>query len=473
MNRFVLCARTVVLPFAVAIALVANGAEKHSYIADRTDGVIWDTDFYKNLKEQLGGRYKDLQIVISSCFSGGFATEASALGGNWSVAAARDTKAKHSMLFSSEKEITDPQGGNAKEGLKVAFTQSMKYFHGWLPEWIRKLQSDSGATAQQLFDFAVENDYQRFQRRPREPEIKSAFASGGTGAEAKINSGEKNYAIVWSAEGAKFDFNLLPQLIVGLEGAGYTDKTIDFAFERDGGGKIGSPPTQRFVNRHATVENYYKMVLDLRGKINAEAKDKAFIFLYGHGNYEERNDERRGDAIPGLPMQGREFRSGDSALIDVAPEFYDSFFEETGVDDERFTRFGSARLSLSTISENFAGPVNVLFDGIDIGSISLGNHSGGADYQLLLTDSVMHQLFAGNVLDDQKALLQFQFPSGNPNNFYQTATRWDFELSSTLKHYGIGIAGPPLFIVPEPATIVLFTAALAAILTLCSDNRTK
>jgi len=439
---------------ALSFALVlASGqaiaqTETHSYIRGAGGQQLFDDEFAKCVQNELGEAYQNLQIVVASCFSGGFADEASAaLKGNWSLNSARDKT--HKLTLS---RTNDPHNKvNGKEGIKIG----NRWYHGWSPQWIKKLTADKDATAQALADFAKANDH----LTGGNPQ----FVHAGTGKDAKVHDGVKsNHALIWSPESSSWEDDMNTQLVMALEAAGYDKDTIDYAYGNKGGTKVKG----KDVDRDATEANLKQMLKDLRTDLNAHpAQEKGFIFLYGHGGTERRKAEKKDLADEDQPFQGKKIMSGGSTSLEFDDPFRNLLLEDLTVDDPELSRVSSPSLLVSTTEETFAGEVSVLVDGLDAGSLVLQGVTFGADYEISLAESLLLDLDAQGMLDDGTVDVSFLFDD-DPQSMFRIATEWDFSLPEfDLSHYGVGLtSGAFLSKVPAPGPGVLMLMGGLAII---------
>lgn len=432
----------VMLSLAIAGTIVpaarAQDTEEHSYVAGVDDNRLYDDELIKCLKTELGDVYQNLQIVVSACFSGGFASAAEGeLAGNWSVNTARDID--HSHTYHRTTDPNNMKGGET--GLKIG----NKWYHGWKPQWIKQLNADKDSTSQALADYAKTHDH----LVGGNPQFKFA----GTGNASKVHDGVKsNHALIWSSDADSWEADLMGQLITGLEAAGYDKDTIDYAYGNEAGQKVNG----KDVDRNATKANLKQMLKDLRTDLNAHpGEEKAFIYLNSHGGTERRKAEKKEQAVEETGFQGKKFTDGASTTLELSPKFADLLLEETVLDDPGLTRFNNPALEISTTEEAMSGLVDVFIDGVQAGSLVLQGEVFGADYSIELQDAVMFDLAALGALDDQALEVSFQFD--DPENMFRVATEWDFALDEfNLSHYGIGLAtGAFLAKVPVPGTAVL------------------
>ncbi len=395
--------------------------ESHSYVVDKNDEKIWDDAFTKLVKDKLNGRYQNLQVVVGACGSGGFATEAksgaNALGGNWSVSTSRGTRAETTTQQDSEKN-------SGESGLKIGDS----YYHGWTPQWIKKLKSDKAATSKTLADCAKKHDH-----RIGDPK----FEKGGTGDESKIHDGAmSNHAIIWSPARSKIDREVMSALYDQLDDAGYDDGTIDYAYDSFGGQNVNDNP----VDHDATKGNLETMLTAMGTALNAHnGQEKAFIWINAHGNTEKRKVEKDEKAPPKEPGQGQNYLPGTGPDLDLDQEFVSLLLEDVAVNDPEAQRQGPATVQVTTFQEAFAGPVAVLLDGVHAGFLFMLGSPLGAHYEMDIADPALLALAGSHALDDLHVQVIFQFPFGS----FRIATPLDAELLN-LEHYGVGLAGPPI-----------------------------
>jgi hypothetical protein len=388
-----------------------------------------------------GVPYQNLQIVVTACYAGGFATRATYVSGglthHWSVSTPRDTLHGYSWTF----------GPNKKTEGTIGLELGGKWHHGWFPQWLRKLELSPDAGAAVLADFAKTNTSWKGGN--------PLFEFEGTGNGSSVHDGSfGNLALVWCAVvDGRTEFDdakeaQIARLYALLETAGYDDTYIDLAYLNRA---LGGPPLRgaeaddKPINRNATKNNLKEMLLeadDWLGSIPSERDEKKLlIVLDAHGNSEVRRAERKTGWVPNQTDQGKLVTPGGGSTLEISADFLNNLFEGVTVDDPKITRHGSPALLLTTSAETHAGPVTVHFDGVAVGTIAMENSPNGGNYQLFLPDSVLTALWGGGsgVLHDGSVAVTFDFPSGD----FRIATEWDFEIED-LEHYGIGLAGPPV-----------------------------
>lgn len=405
--------------WADAGAARAEDAEEHSYLQSADGKKIYDDELTAVLKQKLGGAYQNLQVVVSACHSGGFAGEAAkgaGLLGNWSLATPRDKDhVCTENAYNKERMF-------GEDGLKIGEW----YYQGWTAQWLKKLREDLKATATKLAEYAKEHDH-----RPDDPQ----FEFGGTGDKSTVRDGEKsNHALIWAAAvNDKFIENFASELYGSLRAAGYNDATIDYAYDTKAGQKVKGID----VDRDATKAKLETMLEDLRTLLDANpGKEKAFLFVRGHGNTEVRKAEKQPDPQPGQPGQGKDVPAGGETSLELGPAFAGRLFDEVVGDDPDVVRVAAPAVTLTTFSETAAGETFVFLDSVFVGSLTLLGSPTGGDYEVPIDDARLLELHLAGALDDLAVEVRF-YPPGS----FRIATEWDFELSH-LPHYGIGLAGP-------------------------------
>jgi len=283
------------LPFPVSAD--DETTETHSYIATDDGKKIFDDEFAKLLKEKLGGEYQNAQVVIRSCYGGGFAEEASkTLAGDYSVNTARDEK--HACSMKRGKSLRTIGGD---EGLKIGDY----WYHGWLAQWIKKFKEDNDSTSEELADAAKTKDH-KLGGNPQ-------YETGGTGKDAKIRDGAKsNHVVIASNGGTTFDDPFISELVKTLKAAGYTDDEIDWAHDNSAGKQVGG----QNVDRNYTKENIVKMLEDLRKALDKNpGMEKATVIINSHGSTEKRKVDKKDGAQNGAPGQGGRVNPGANQRI--------------------------------------------------------------------------------------------------------------------------------------------------------------
>lgn len=420
---------------------------------------IFDDEILKAIQKQLGGKYQNLQLVVSACYSGGFVDPVitKILGdANWSISAAT-TLEKQENFTAANVEKLKPDG---PPGLKI--TDNL-YFHGWGPQWIRKLASDANATSSQLADFATANQID-------EPKYVSPkqFAFKGTGDQSKIRDGTDDSRMVFWQSG--LDIILGRKKHVGFSAKayetfrtrGYTDEKIDFALEDFKGADINGANTfaggPMKPDRNASRDELFKQIEDLGAQLTPAAnppKKKALLWLRAHGNVETRKAELRNGYLEGLALQGQQYDATHSALsLSLPTDLVQTFFEGHGTDDPALDKYGRPTFLLTTVEESpDLGPVGVSINGVPIGQILMQGSSQGGNYSLPLDEVALNSLLASNsfVSNNYLADVAFSFASGS----FRVATEWDFLLGE-LPHWGVGLTGPALATAPVPEPRGLF-----------------
>ncbi len=412
-------------------------------------GRFSDTELMQAMRNRLGGLYQNLQVVVSVCASEGFAREgARLLNGDFSVAASREFGRRESYLFSND----EVEGG--KTGLRVR-QDPARYMHGWYASYFRGIQGDATRTAQQLFDFAVANDYRGNMNGAR-------IEGNAAGLAARIRDGAQgSRAAMWHTFGNDLQVTTTDAI---LQARGYTNDTIHWAFANQGGNNFGGVPIDQDGDR-ATMFDAGGVIEAMRTYLNAQAgQRKALIVLSAHGSSARREAERRENPQPDAPRQGRSYTPGSNMSMGLEGGdglFRDGFFEGFRTDDPTLEAFAGDHpmFYLTTSEEDYAGPVTVLCDGVDIGDFAMLGLPDGAQYRFDLSDVAWDALFQTGALNDNLLNFTFEFGSGS----FRVATEWDQTLFD-LSNYGIGLVGPGVIdVVPSPGAVGLIgLAGLAA-----------
>jgi hypothetical protein len=285
----------------------------------------------------------------------------------------------------------------------------------------------------------------------------SRIDGNAAGLAATIRNGPQgSRAAVWHTFGRELQVTKFDEI---LKARGYTNDTIDWAFADQGGNMYGGVPIDQDGDR-MTMFGATGAIENMRTYLNAMAgMRKALFVLSAHGTTERRVAERRENPQPDMPGQGRTYTPGSGMNMTLDPMdevFRRGFFEGFRTDDPMLEAFAGDRpmFMLNTIFEDYSGPLTVLCDGVNIGSISMLGLSSGSSYRLELTDLAWDALYQVGALDDDLLSFTFNFPSGS----FQVSTEWDQQIFD-LTHYGIGLMGPGIIEVPTPHAGMIIGAA--------------
>jgi len=441
--------------------------ELHSFVKGSGDDVkdaVWDHEFLKKMKDTLGNSYESLQVVVSSCCSRGFADYARGyLQGDFSVIASRDYNKEEGYLSTNQTARFGSNPDVEKEGLAVGGSVNPRndpiwYVHGFLGAWIKAMRANANATAQDLFDAAKGGDYNVSRHTANGPKIVADNA--GNGLRSKVGDGTRGRnALVWDAFAGGGSEAI--SIFSGLRGRGYdpntewNPSTIELAYglmgnndplEFDGEGLLRRPGARARegaslpVRYKANRENLWTMIGNLRTGLNANpGMRKALVVLGAHGNSEKRKVDKEPDPRPNESNQGRIMTPGSRTVLALEQEFVDLLLKGAVVPDPTLARSGPAFLTMTTAQESGPLSVQVLIDGVQAGYVQLQGSSGGHSYTLPVEDAVLRTLYTSGAFADLVLEVGFYFASGS----FRVATEWDFELGG-YRHYGIGLAGPPL-----------------------------
>jgi hypothetical protein len=418
-----------------------------------TDGApewIGDTELIKAVRDQLVGRANNLHLVFANCESAGFAGEAKRLlTGNFSATAARG--------FDKEWEfrtnINQIQEG--KRGLDIS---SVQYAHGWGPQYVRAFDTDRNRSARQLFDFAKDNDYFAGANT-------SVFEFGGDGDASTIRPalGGGTFAVVSPEAHTRISDLYLPKAIDrALHFAGYTNATIQMAYRRDQGTNVQDVPVDFSASKDALFRT--NGIIDaMRAYVDQdEGARSAGMYFDAHGASTVRKVDKQPGATPGAPKQGRSITPGSgNGMMSFSELDRRAFFDDFAEDDPYLDRMDGSRpvIFVTTSEELYAGPVDVLIDGIGVGQIQMLGLLDGAMYQLDIEDGPWAALHAAGFLDDLAAEITFEFGAGS----FRVATEWDRDLGD-LTRFGVELGGPAIYGIPASGTaaVVLLGGVLAA-----------
>ena len=434
-----------------------------SYITTSDDKKLFDDALVKLLRGKFDTRYESLEVTVFSCYSGGFAEMAAnpktGLLGTWSLTTGR-SKQYSLPTDGQNRKILVQSGTDIIEPFKVGEF----YFHGFIPQYIKALQSDPKITNKILYESADKNDYV-----DGNPQYRS---SGKVADDKTLHSGTKsNHALIFSPASGEVPTYLMPKLVEALEGAGYDAKTeIDFAFDTKKGKKIGKEKgKEKTVTRNTTLKDLNDALDAINKKLEENpGKGKAYIALHAHGNTEKRIAPKKENAVENKPAQGALITpSSGTWTIELDDEFRYSLLEEISdglgsflFDDSLYRRVSRPQFLLTTYQESVVGSVEVFLDGLSAGFLSLLNAADGGDYSLDLTDVFLRDL--APYLEDN--LIDISFAFGGPDDFFQLTTESDFYLEDPTRpflfgHFGMGISAGACdgaTIVPEPTNVILW-----------------
>ena len=417
-------------------AAVLAAEEKQSVFYDELNGELTSSQLIKLLNKKLDGVYQDLELVVTSCFSGELAQRAKTLLGDWSVATSTDIKHANTTIAGEIKGA-----GNFKIGGDT--------FNGWMPAWLSKLTTDGNTIGNKaLADYASAEKLKAVKGST--PQYSS---SGKTADDMTLHGGAmSNHAVVFQTTGFTA---VLDGVISALKAAGYTDAEIN---------------RQIPTGAAATWDNFSAALDDLRKKLDKNPKkEKALIILQTHGATESRTVAYAPGGIGGV---------GGGALVSAAAASFamsvsdSTVLAQLGQDllkpgggifshAPELARKGPATLRFSSFDSHFDAPadVGITVNGHLIGTLALGQ-SAGADYQISIPDAILSEVF-GDVLSSHSLDLGFNFASSN--DWLRIATPEDWSsATATALDYGVGISANCCIdtsTVPEPSTLVLFGAA--------------
>jgi hypothetical protein len=419
----------------------AAGAKEYSYLGGADGKRLYDHQFFKWVTDKLGTTYDNLQIVVTGCRVGGFAEEASVLGGKVSVAVCRSKKYDHGVPpFNTDNE-KPKVGGKA---LKSA--DGEKNVFGWHAQWIRKLRDDGNATADDLFKAAKDNDND--DDAAARASASHVFKNGGDAVKIILGK-DKNQAMIWWNQTSAGE--QVVQLFRTIRDQGYDDKTkknarIDFAYGVSDDSDVLSPSKNDHVysDRKAEAANVPAMLDNLKNNL-AEDK-KGFIWLGAHGNvgvFKESLAPAPQDASP-KGLAGHVVSPGNpSETIDMTANLLADFYVGVVPDTSRMARALPAAVEFYTSQESYSGPLGVYLEGRFLGTVSMLGSSAGGAYQIDIPDAVVTSLHASNDLGiDSLAVITFAFSGGGSPSF-TLATLSDFD-SGLTPFYGVGLVGPSL-----------------------------
>ena len=448
MRRWVLAVACVGLLVGQASQGVQAAEQKHSHIR-LFDKKLSDEEFYKLLNKKLGNNYESLQVTISACNSGGFAHKDFVkphLQGTWSVTAARDVERGMSVEADTKEERQKDYNENRKiAGLKIGQLDGVDlYWYSYPPAYTKTILDKPAITFKELADKATDNDV----FLPTGEPVQYA-ESDATAGKRKLRSGTKsNHAIVYLPYREKQTDYIAPKTIEALEAAGYKidndpkKSEIDFLYGSSKvGEKIGKEAgKEKKVTRGGTYADFEAALDDLNKKLTEnpdhKGKESGFIYIWTHGEAEERSDLRQPGSSPGLPEQGLVVAQNTTLTLTLDDTFLSNLYEEVLLDDPGITRTSSPRFLLTTIDESLSGPVEVLIDGVSIGYL---NPSSGRSnsYEIDLDDDLLVALWP----QSSGGWVEIRFNFASEGDYFQLATADDYLLDPEFPHdrYGFGL----------------------------------
>lgn len=448
--------------FPCAGALAQGDTKERSYIGGNDGERLFDNQLMKSIADTLGNTYKTLHVVVSACYSGGFAEEAAArLQGKYSAAVSRDKE--HCMNL---QVLLD--GSTTYKG-ETGVTVGGRNIFGWDVQYFKKLNGAADSTAKVLFDTAKEKEYDKANQTAAGPK----FHQGNNGGDEKVMGAAGTVeAVMWDNFSSDFFYNAY----VTLQRRGYSDNTkenarIDSAFQGAEGRNFGGnnndpnhadPPC--WIDRKAIKSNVQPMLDGLKTRLNQNAGNKtAFAYFGGHGNTAMVSADTLPNPMPGALAQGRVMTPGNATTsLALSESFLDQFLDVSVHPQSDFSRVINAGITLTTFNEGHAGDLLVLLEGMQIGTITLLGSTAGGSYQIEIPDMALQQLDGAHAFDSLTAEISFEFIGGTPASWFQLATEWDFEAGAS-PFYGVGLAAPSVMVVPAPATaLVMGLVGLAA-----------
>jgi hypothetical protein len=149
---------------------------------------------------------------------------------------------------------------------------------------------------------------------------------------------------------------------------------------------------EKKVTRGATYADFEAALDDLNKKLTEnpdnKGKESGFIYIWTHGEAEQRSDLRQPGSSPGLPGQGLVVAQNTTLTLTLDDAFLSNLYEEVLVDDPGITRTASPQFLLTTVDASLSGPVEVLIGGISIGYLSPSSDRYG-NYEIDLDDDLL------------------------------------------------------------------------------------
>lgn len=464
--------RPAVAPAAAIVLLCICGTalaaetKTRSFIGTEDNKRIYDLPVMKLLGDSLNGKFKNLQVVISSCKSGGFADEAEAhLRGKYAASVIRN-KVKDAAV----QQLNDSDTYKGETGYKTG-TSNFTVF-GWDAQWAKKLNASPNSTFEELHNEATAKEFDQASHAGGFPKL----VKNGDGEKEKVKvAAGAGEAIYWDNYGTDIFYHEYAT----LQRSGYSDATrknarIDAAYKNFDDFFLGTPSDDIngaeppvYSDRKANGDALKAMAAGLATRLGNSSDKTAFVYIGGHGNVEKV----KGDTLPDAAFaaaQGADIHNGEGSTLDLDPDFVSTFFEGTAVMTPGTIREIPASIGLRTYSEGLSGSVQVKLDGVAIGSMLLTSSPNGGDYSLDIPDTVMFDLYSQGLLSDMQASITFDFPLGTPSmDSFKVATEWDVDLG-LREYYGIGLAAPSILVIPAPGA-----AALLAGLSLLTVRRRR
>jgi hypothetical protein len=427
---------------------VQAAEQKHSRI-QLSDKKLTDEEFYKLLNKKLGNNYESLQVTISACNSGGFAHKDFVkphLQGTWSVTAARDVERGMSVEAVTKEERQKDYTENRKvAGLKIGKLDGVDlYWYSYPPAYAKTILDKPAITFKELAEKATDNDV----FLPTGEPVRYAESDANVGKRTLRSGTKSNHAIVYLPYREKQTDYIAPKTIEALEAAGYKidndpkKSEIDFLYGSSKvGEKIGKEAgKEKKVTRGATYADFEAALDDLNKKLTEnpdnKGKESGFIYIWTHGEAEQRSDLRQPGSSPGLPGQGLVVAQNTMLTLTLDDAFLSNLYEEVLVDDPGITRTASPQFLLTTVDASLSGPVEVLIGGISIGYLSPSSDRYG-NYEIDLDDDLLVALWSQS--SGGGVGIRFNFVS--EGDYFRLATADDYLLDPEFPYdrYGFGL----------------------------------
>jgi hypothetical protein len=195
-----------------------------------------------------------------------------------------------------------------------------------------------------------------------------------------------------------------------------------------------------YADFEAALDNLHKKLTE---NPDHKGKESGFIYIWTHGEVEQRSDLRQPESSPGLPGQGLVVTQNTTLTLTIDDALLSSLYEEVPdgrgnfiADDPDIRRTTLPQFLLTTVDEGLSGSVEVLLGGISIGYLNPVS-DGSGNYEIDLDEELLIQLWPAL----SGGLVEIRFNLASADDSFQLATADDYRLDPAFAYdrYGFGL----------------------------------